>query len=124
MVFTKIGCTLGGCCAGRPTSGWFAMTLPNTDGVWCRRIPTQLLECGLAVVLLCGLMSSTWRPFGGARFLVALAIYAAARLALGPTREKLDRLAGVNAHAAISAMLLVASVATFAIIWWARLRSG
>ena len=122
MAFTKIGCLLGGCCAGRPTSGWFAMTLPNTNGVWCRRVPTQLLECGLAIVLLCGLMSWTWHPFGGARFLITLAIYAAARLALGPTRERLDTLAGVNVYAAISAVLLIASVAVFAIVWWTAVR--
>jgi phosphatidylglycerol:prolipoprotein diacylglycerol transferase len=122
MVFTKIGCLLNGCCAGRATSGWFALRLPNASGVWCRRVPTQLLECALAAGLLWGCLSWTARPFDGALFLSTLAIYGAARLPLGATRESLDRLAGVNVHNLISVMLVLASVASLAIIWWLRLR--
>lgn len=117
MVFTKIGCTLTGCCAGRPASGWFSLRLPNTDGVWCRRIPTQLLEAGLAVALLLGLLSWT-APFEGARFLTAVAIYAAARIPLGATREDVDRVAGVDVYATISGVLVLAAAATFAVLWW------
>ena len=117
MVFTKIGCLLNGCCSGRPTAAWFSMNLPNANGVWSRRVPTQLMECTLALILLLGAYSWTARPFDGALFLVALAIYGAARLPLGATRESLDRLSGVNIYGAISGVLLVGSVVILAIIW-------
>ena len=116
MVFTKIGCLLTGCCAGRCTSGRFSLNLPNAQGVWCRRVPSQLLECGLAALLLWGAVSWTARPFDGALFLASVAIYGAARFPLGATREKLDRLAGVNIYGAISGMLVIASIITLAII--------
>ena len=116
MVFTKVGCLLNGCCAGRPASGWLAMNLPNTRGVWCPRVPSQLLECGLAAAILAGALFWTERPFGGALFLTALAIYAAARLPLGATRETVDRVAGINVFTAISIMLLVGSLLVMMII--------
>ena len=115
MVFTKVGCLLTGCCAGRPTSGWLALNLPNTSGVWCKRVPSQLIECGLAAALLFGALLWTTRPFDGALFLTAVAIYSAARLPLGATRETVDRVGGVNVLTAMSAALLIVCVA---IIWW------
>lgn len=118
MIFTKLGCLCRGCCAGRPTSGWVGLTLPNARGVSCRRVPTQLLECGLATVLLGGLMSWGGHPFQGARFLVGLALYATARIVLGSTRESVDRVAGINLYSAISGVLVVTSVAILASCWW------
>lgn len=117
MIFTKIGCLLNGCCAGRPTSTWFSMNLPNANGAWTRRVPTQLLECALALILFVGSIYWTARPFDGALFLVALAIYGAARLPLGVTRESLDRLGKVNIYGAISGVLLIGSIVILAIIW-------
>ena len=110
MVFTKIGCLLNGCCAGRPSGSWLALNLPNTSGVWCPRVPSQLLECALAVGLLSGAMFWKERPFDGALFLTAVAIYAAARLPLGATRETIDRIGRVNVYNVISVVLLLASV--------------
>lgn len=121
MVFTKIGCLLNGCCAGRPTSGPLGINLPNASGVWCRRVPSQLLECGLAAVLLFAAAHWTSRPFGGSLFLTSLAVYAAARLPLGATRENIDRMGRVNIYNAISVALLLASIAVFALIWRASL---
>jgi phosphatidylglycerol:prolipoprotein diacylglycerol transferase len=50
MAIGRLGCWKGGCCAGRLTAGRFA--------VWCsdrriggRRIPTQLMESALALLL-------------------------------------------------------------------------
>jgi prolipoprotein diacylglyceryltransferase len=121
MVFTKVGCLLNGCCAGRPTSGFLGINLPNAAGVSCRRVPSQLLECGLAAALLLAAVKWTSRPFGGALFLAALATYAAARIPLGATRDNLDRMGSVNIYNAISIGLLIASVGIFAVIWRASL---
>ena len=111
MIFTKIGCLLNGCCAGRPTSGIIGLDLPNEHGVWCRRVPSQLLECGLAVLLLCGVLFWKSRSFSGALFLGAVAIYATARLPLGATRERADPAERITVYNAISVTLAVASVA-------------
>jgi phosphatidylglycerol---prolipoprotein diacylglyceryl transferase len=53
MVFTRIGCLLNGCCAGRATSAWCGFNLPDHRGIWQRRIPTQILEIAWAIVILC-----------------------------------------------------------------------
>ncbi|HYW41782.1 MAG TPA: prolipoprotein diacylglyceryl transferase family protein [Bryobacteraceae bacterium] len=110
MIFTKIGCLLNGCCAGRPTQGRIALFLPNAQGVWRRRVPAQLLEAALACALLLG-ASLAWNrlPFDGALFLSALATYAAARWALEPIRETVDRIGPVSLNRAISASLVALS---------------
>ena len=115
MVFTKIGCQLNGCCAGRCSSSWIAINLPNASGVWCPRVPTQLLEFALAVVLLAGALLWKDRPFGGAVFFLSVAIYAAARIPLGATREKIDRMGSVNIYNIISVVLLIGSVVALVI---------
>jgi phosphatidylglycerol:prolipoprotein diacylglycerol transferase len=118
MTFTKIGCLMNGCCAGRETSGWLALRLPNTRGVWRRRVPTQLIECALAAVLLWGALEWRADPFDGELFLSAVALYGTARLALEPTRETVDRIAGVSVYRAISLLLVAGAVGSLALVWW------
>jgi phosphatidylglycerol:prolipoprotein diacylglycerol transferase len=114
-IFTNMGCLLGGCCAGRETSAWWGMTLPNAQGIWRRRVPAQILEAGLALGLFVGTLRWPAPRPEGARFLVCLAVYAAARMAMEPTREEVDRVAGVSAYGALSvALLLVAVIALYA----------
>lgn len=105
-VFTKIGCLLNGCCAGRPTDGAFALYLPNVQGVWCRRRPTQLVEAALAVVLLLGTLA-VWNrlPFDGAGFLAVVAAYGIARWGLEPARETIDGVGRFSVHRMISLAL-------------------
>jgi phosphatidylglycerol:prolipoprotein diacylglycerol transferase len=115
MAFTKVGCLLEGCCAGRRSESPVAMNLPNAQGVWCPRIPAQLMECGLAVVLLA--IALSWSPpFGGALFLAALAAYSAARIPLGAVRETVDRAGKIRIDYAISITLFVGSVIAIIII--------
>ena len=74
MIFTRIGCLLNGCCAGRLSGTWLSAYLPNHLGVWNRRIPTQCLETGWAAVLLvCAMTIWQWLPFTGELFLVVTA---------------------------------------------------
>jgi Prolipoprotein diacylglyceryltransferase len=116
MIFTKVGCVLNGCCSGRPSSGFFSVNLPNERGVKCPRVPSQLIECGLAAVLLLGALLWRTRPFDGALFLSAVAIYSAARIPLGMTRERVDRMGRVDIYNTISVGLALGSVVTIAIM--------
>ena len=122
MVFTKVGCLLNGCCAGHPTEGRIALYLPNAQGVRCRRVPSQLLEAGLAALLLLGSVE-VWNrlPFDGALFLSVLAAYGAGRWGLESTRETIDRIGRVSLHRAISAALVGISATSFLVIWFLRL---
>jgi phosphatidylglycerol:prolipoprotein diacylglycerol transferase len=120
MIFTKVGCLLNGCCAGRPTTGRLAMYLPDIQGVWCRRVPAQLLEAGLAVLILVSLLGLWPRlPFAGARILFALGAYAVGRWWLESTREDIESLGSMNLHQAISVILLLAILVIF-MFWWFR----
>jgi prolipoprotein diacylglyceryltransferase len=87
LAFTRMGCMMNGCCAGRATPSRLGMRLPDDRGVWERRVPTQLLEAAWALVLLPGAaLVSAHRPFAGAVFVFVIAAYGAGRLALEPTR--------------------------------------
>jgi prolipoprotein diacylglyceryltransferase len=88
MVFTRVGCLLNGCCAGRPNEGRLALHLPDHAGRWERRYPVQLLELATAVALLAGAVAiATAPPFRGAIFVFALAAYGCARSILDPLRD-------------------------------------
>jgi phosphatidylglycerol:prolipoprotein diacylglycerol transferase len=118
MAFTKIGCLLNGCCAGRPAQGVFALYLPNVQGVWCRRRPTQVVEAGLAVVLLLGALALWDRlPFHGAVFLATVAAYGVARWGLESARETIDSVGRFSVHRMISLALVALSLASFLLMW-------
>jgi phosphatidylglycerol:prolipoprotein diacylglycerol transferase len=118
MIFAKIGCLLNGCCAGRPAVGRLAMYLPNIRGVWCRRVPAQLLEAGLATGLLGASIALTNHlPFDGALFLSVVAIYSAARWRLELTRETADMIRCIRIHRVLSAILFAASMTCFVLMW-------
>ena len=88
MIFTRVGCLLNGCCAGRPSEGRLALRLPGQAGLWERRHPVQLLELGTAVALLGGcvaLLLAESPP--GAIFVFALAGYGCVRSIIDPLRE-------------------------------------
>lgn len=108
MIFTRIGCLMNGCCGGRPTTGPLALYLPDYTGNWQRRIPTQLLEAGWAVVLLIGVLA-LWNvsPFPGAIFLGVLAGYGMGRLVFEWTRQEQDRVGRLTIHQVISLILIV-----------------
>jgi phosphatidylglycerol---prolipoprotein diacylglyceryl transferase len=118
MVFTKIGCLLNGCCGGRPTESRLGLHLPNEHGVWCRRVPAQLLEGGLACILLLGAVRF-WNqlPFAGACFLGVTAAYGAGRWWIESIRDTADTVGSIRVHRAISAALVVLSTTTLVILW-------
>ena len=118
LIFGRVGCTLHGCCCGRPTNGLLALYLPNHLGVWRRRIPSQLLELSLGILILVGAWSA-WnhRPFAGAVFLGALSVYALGRFLLQPTRETSERVGAVDAQRALAASLGLFALVAFLFNW-------
>ena len=112
MVFTRVGCLLTGCCAGRTTERRFGVPLTDARGVRARRIPTQILEAGLAAAILSGAaVLSASHPPSGSVFAASLAACAGGRLILQPLRERQPRLAGIAVPQMASAFLLTAAVA-------------
>lgn len=117
MIFTRTGCLLNGCCAGRPSDGPLALRLPDERGVWQRRVPTQPLEAGwVAVLLAAATVLWPWLTTPGAPFLLCLAGYGLGRLALQPTRLERQRLGRLELPLAISAAMVVLSLAGLALI--------
>jgi len=118
MVFTRAGCLWHGCCAGRPAESLLALYLPNAHGVWRRRIPTRLLEAGLALLVLLGTAAIPRRlPFDGSLFLGALAAYAGGRWMLEPARETIDRIGRWSLNRMISASLFGLAASLFLFLW-------
>lgn len=107
LIFTRVGCLMHGCCAGRATSGRLGVWLPDINGVWQRRIPTPLLEAGWAALVLAGAgLTRAGAPFAGAVFLGVLAAYGAVRLLLEPTRAN-GGSGGSRANIVVSALLIL-----------------
>jgi prolipoprotein diacylglyceryltransferase len=108
---------LNGCCAGRPSGSWVSLYLPNRAGVWTRRIPTQCLEAGWAVVLLIfAVLIRRWMPFPGALFLLVATGYGCGRLVLESTREE-TAANQFTIHHAISVLMIVLSFAALKTYW-------
>jgi prolipoprotein diacylglyceryltransferase len=117
MIFTRIGCLLNGCCSGRPSRTWWAIYLPNHEGMWTTRVPTQCLEALLAAALLAA-SAASWHlmPFPGALFACIAAGYGAGRLVLESTREQPIARAFTLQHA-ISLVVMLSSMAVLAAYW-------
>lgn len=111
MIFGRIGCHLNGCCAGRPSRSWAALYLSNHLGIWGKRIPTQLMEVGWAVVILIGAIHvSQAKPPPGVLFLVVVIAYACGRLVMESMREREPGEGGITIYHVLSAvMMLLAS---------------
>ena len=116
LIFGRIGCLLHGCCGGRRSDGLLSLYLANHRGIWCRRVPTQLMEAGWGALLLMG-ASALWheRPFPGALFLSAVIAYGIGRLVLQSLRDEQDRVGNVNLQQAICATL--GTLALAALLW-------
>jgi phosphatidylglycerol:prolipoprotein diacylglycerol transferase len=111
MIFTRLGCLLNGCCAGRPSHGPLSVRLADHQGIWERRHPTQLFEATLAVALLCGEIALlSQRPPRGVIFLVALLGYGAGRFLLEPLRAPQGRANPALAARTVSGALVAVSL--------------
>ena len=116
MIFGRFGCFLTGCCAGRPSSSFLSLRLPNAQGIWAHRLPSQLLEAGLAVLLLLA-ACCVWNrlPFEGAFFLGSLMVYGVGRFWLAATRENDIRTIRLAQASSLGLSVLAAGV--FLAVW-------
>ena len=111
LACTRVGCLMNGCCGGRRSSRWVAVRLPDEQGDWQTRIPTQLLEAGWAVLVLTGaVLARPGAPFAGAVFLGVVAAYGAGRLVLEPTRAAAGSRASRANLAFVAALTLAATL--------------
>jgi phosphatidylglycerol:prolipoprotein diacylglycerol transferase len=85
LAIVRIGCVGVGCCWGQETDRWAALFLPDVEGFWAWRYPTQLISLGAnllicAALLLWEYLSArsprliAWR-FDGAIFALYLVLY-------------------------------------------------
>jgi len=107
LIFTRVGCSLNGCCRGVTTTKWFGLRLPDERGHWERRVPTQLLEAAWAAIALALVELTDGQPFAGFAFVAVVASYAAVRLLLDPIRVEP---VGRHANRVASMALLFAAV--------------
>jgi len=119
LAIGRIGCFFAGCCAGRPTSAaWGVWSSDQRLGM--RRIPTQLLESGLALgialVSLVAVLGS--RPLIGGIFVAALALYTLARQ--GILRLRVERPTSVRGGTLIAAASAVVLIADVVLLAWGR----
>jgi phosphatidylglycerol:prolipoprotein diacylglycerol transferase len=86
LAIGRLGCLAAGCCGGAFSDSLLAITLPDLNGVWAARYPTQWLSAGANLVIFFMLVS--WErygtnkvgakkgyPFDGFLFLLFLELY-------------------------------------------------
>jgi phosphatidylglycerol:prolipoprotein diacylglycerol transferase len=116
MMLGRVGCWRGGCCAGRPTTGRFALWSSDRE-LGVKRIPVQLLEGTAAGVIGLVALTILWRSLpqpSGVLFVLVIASYVATRQLLFPLRRESRRtrhgrqvaLIGAVAMAAVSMLAL------------------
>jgi len=52
----RIGCLAAACCHGKPTDSWLGLYLPDHDGFWAVRYPTQLLSAAADLLIFFALL--------------------------------------------------------------------
>jgi prolipoprotein diacylglyceryltransferase len=110
MIFTRFGCLMNGCCCGRESQSRFSLHLPNRNGEWKQRFPTQLMEASWAFLLLAATLAMWGKlPFAGASFVFDAAGYAFGRLAFESLRDLGPR--RFTVHHAISLFIIAVSLA-------------
>jgi len=118
MIFTRIGCLLNGCCCGRPSQHWSAFRLPDCNGVWTHRLPTQMFEASTGIILFI-FAAVFWRamPFPGALFLFVVLGYSAARFAMEFAREPQSSRRGLREGHVISAVAFLSCSCALLLCW-------
>lgn len=99
----RLGCFANGCCYGKPTDSWLGMYLPDVNGMWAVRYPTQLMSAA-ANLLIFGVLVAVERhgarrlaggpgegdrgwPFDGFVALLGILLYSLKRFSIAFLRE-------------------------------------
>ncbi len=116
----RLGCLARGCCYGRPTDSWPGLYLPDHDGVWLERYPTQLLALVANLLILAILLAVERRserpPFDGFLFLLYVDLYCAKRFALEFLRG--DALPVIGPVSWVHLYTVAGMIAATAMIFW------
>jgi phosphatidylglycerol:prolipoprotein diacylglycerol transferase len=87
----RLGCLAAGCCYGKPTASWIGMFLPDHEGRWAARYPTQLMSSAInfGIFLFLILFESLQKknnkqgwPFHGFVFLLYIELFSIHRFAI------------------------------------------
>jgi phosphatidylglycerol:prolipoprotein diacylglycerol transferase len=116
MAVGRVGCFLAGCCGGPPTAARWGIW-SSDQRVGARRVPTQLLESLLALILgLAALVAILVHgPAGGAFFVTALVAYTLGRQVIVRLRaEASTKWLEVAVTVALAVLVLVVEFAVFA----------
>jgi phosphatidylglycerol---prolipoprotein diacylglyceryl transferase len=118
MIFTRVGCLLNGCCYGRRSESGFAVFLPDINGVWDRRLPTQIMEAITGAVLLI-FAAVCWGAmrFAGELFLLVTLGYSSARLAMEFAREPQRKRRGLRFEHALSTAAISSCLCALMFYW-------
>jgi phosphatidylglycerol---prolipoprotein diacylglyceryl transferase len=118
MAIARLGCFLNGCCAGRPSDAWFALSLPDHHGIWRRRIPTQLMEMIFALLLFGAAIGLRgYSRFPGALFCFLVAAYGAGRSYLESLREDESGGRDKTVLQVTSILLVIAALGGLVLVW-------
>ena len=125
----RIGCLLGGCCGGRPTTSFLALTLPGRDGGWLPRYPTQLLSGAADLAILAALLCVERRaerraglPFAGYLTVLYGLLIFAKRFLIEFLREQTLPPAGPLTWAQIVCLVGIGVAAALLVATWHRER--
>ncbi len=116
MAIGRVGCFFAGCCGGPPTAARWGVW-SSDQHVGARRVPTQLLESLLALVLgLAALVAVLAHgPAGGIFFVGGLALYTLGRqLILRLRAEQSKKWLEVVVTVGLAALIIVVEVVFFA----------
>lgn len=92
----RLGCLAAGCCGGSETGSFLSMYLPNEQGIWAQRYPTQMISClfQLGVFFLLLTLERrqrqpvlAWLKRDGALFCLYMSLFAVERFVLDFLRE-------------------------------------
>ena len=115
----RIGCFFTGCCAGRPTcSRWGMWSSDRIIGM--RRIPTQLMESGLALLIGVTVLTAIYfkNTSHGALFVAALSAYTLIRQGLLRLRLESRKSKLGGPLTAIAAAIVLAGMLVLLIASW------
>jgi len=134
LAIARLGCMAAGCCYGKPTNSWLGMYLPDEQGIWLMRYPTQLISAVanlLTFIVLLNLerygtrragKEKSW-PFDGFLILLFLALYSFKRVVVGVLRDNGPPLFGLFTWMELVALAsLTGSVAL--LLWNLRRRAS